>query len=458
MTEWDANTYARQSNLQQAMAGEVLALLDLQGTERVLDVGCGDGKLTAEIAARVASGSVVGVDPSRDMIAFAAGHFGTAARPNLRFAVADARRLPFRDEFDLVISFNALHWVPEQDAALASLRTALRPEGRAVLRLVPAGDRQSLEDVIEAVRQSPRWADHFMGFRKPYVHLTPAQYAAVAERNGLGVVRLHSQDKAWDFKTREAFVAFCQATLVEWTRMLPEAQRPAFIGDALDRYQLVAAERPGDENTFKFYQMDVVLVARPGAKGLPTTTQQTAAPGGRDPQLLNDLWEEHVRDEFVTRDTEATLATMVPEAYVNHVPVMTGGVGREQLREFYGRHFIPQMPPDTQIVPVSRTIGSDRLVDEMIFRFTHTREMDWMLPGLVPTGRRVEIPLVVIVHFRDGKLAHEHIYWDQASVLVQLGLLDPSGLPVAGAETAKKVMNPGLPSNELIRHKDAPCG
>ena len=167
-------------------------------------------------------------------------------------------------------------------------------------------------------------------------------------------------------------------------------------------------------------------------------------------QRLNDLWEEHLRDEFATRDTEATLDTMVPDAYVNHIPVMTGGVGRDALRTFYSRFFIPQMPADAEIVPVSRTIGDNRLVDELVFRFTHTLEMEWMLPGVAPTGKRVEIPLVVVVHFRDGKLAHEHIYWDQASVLVQLGLLPPSRLPVAGVETARKVVNPGLPSNELI--------
>jgi carboxymethylenebutenolidase len=167
-------------------------------------------------------------------------------------------------------------------------------------------------------------------------------------------------------------------------------------------------------------------------------------------QFLNDLWNEHVRDEFVTRDTGATLDTMVPDAYVNHIPVMTGGVGRDALRDFYSRHFIPKMPPDTEIVPISRTIGTDRLVDEMIFRFTHTIEMDWMLPGIPPTGKRVEVPLVVIVHFRERKLAHEHIYWDQASVLVQLGLLDSQTLPVIGGESARKVIDPSLPSNALM--------
>jgi len=162
------------------------------------------------------------------------------------------------------------------------------------------------------------------------------------------------------------------------------------------------------------------------------------------------LWEQHLECEFVTRDPEATLATMVEDAYVNHVPVLTGGIGKEQLREFYTRSFIPQMPPDTRITLVSRTVGDDRIVDEMIFNFTHSLTTDWMLPGVAPTGRRVEIPLVAIVHVRNGKLAHEHIYWDQASVLVQLGLLDAAKLPITGVESARKVLDPKLPSNELM--------
>jgi carboxymethylenebutenolidase len=165
---------------------------------------------------------------------------------------------------------------------------------------------------------------------------------------------------------------------------------------------------------------------------------------------LSDLWDEHVKYEFATRDTEDTLKTMVSDAYVNHVPVLTGGVGHDQLREFYSQRFIPQMPPDTSMTPVSRTIGIDRVVDEMVFEFTHTIKMDWMLPGVESTGKHVKAPLVVVVHFRDGKLAHEHIYWDQASVLAQLGLIDAQNLPVAGAESAEKVLDPKLPANELI--------
>jgi carboxymethylenebutenolidase len=167
-------------------------------------------------------------------------------------------------------------------------------------------------------------------------------------------------------------------------------------------------------------------------------------------QLLSDLWDEHVRDEFLTKDTVATLETMVPDAYVNHIPVLTGGKGRDQLSEFYSKHFIPKMPPDTEITPISRTIGSERLVEELIVRFTHSIEMDWMLPGIPHTGKRVECAVVAIVQFRDNKLYNEHIYWDQASVLVQLGLLDSSKLPIAGVETVRKLTNPGLPSNRLI--------
>jgi len=171
-------------------------------------------------------------------------------------------------------------------------------------------------------------------------------------------------------------------------------------------------------------------------------------------QRLIDIWEEHLRYEFTDRDAAATVGTMADDNYVNHVPVMTGGRGRDEMLEFYGEHFIPKMPADTQITPVCRTVGQGRVIDEQVFSFTHDIVMDWMLPGIPPTGRRVEIPLVVVVQIRDGDVECERIYWDQASVLVQLGLLDPTGLPVAGAETAHKLLDPGLPSNELIRRAE----
>ncbi|MGF1624426.1 MAG: dienelactone hydrolase family protein [Alphaproteobacteria bacterium] len=165
---------------------------------------------------------------------------------------------------------------------------------------------------------------------------------------------------------------------------------------------------------------------------------------------LSALWDKHCEYEFGTRDVDATMATMVAQPYVNHIPTMTGGVGYDLLHRFYKHHFIPKTPQDTQLVPISRTIGADRVVDEMLFCFTHDIEIDWMLPGVAPTGRYVEVPLVAIVCFRGDKLYNEHIYWDQASVLVQIGLLDAKLLPVAGVETARKLVDETLPSNTLM--------
>ena len=165
---------------------------------------------------------------------------------------------------------------------------------------------------------------------------------------------------------------------------------------------------------------------------------------------LESLWENHLHHEFGSRDTAATMATMVAEPYVNHIPTMTGGTGAAALSRFYAEHFIPKMPKDATLTPLSRTVGADRVVDELIFSFTHDEEIEWMLPGVAPTGKAVSVPLVAIVAFRGDRLHHEHIYWDQASVLVQVGLLQADGLPVAGAETARKAMDETLPSNRMI--------
>jgi len=168
------------------------------------------------------------------------------------------------------------------------------------------------------------------------------------------------------------------------------------------------------------------------------------------------LWDKHCEYEFATRNVADTMATMVPEPYVNHIPTMTGGVGHRMLAHFYQHHFVNSNPPDTTLTPISRTVGATQIVDELLFCFTHTCEIDWMLPGIAPTGKRVEIPLVAIVKFRGDKLYHEHIYWDQASVLVQIGKLDPAGLPVAGVETARKLLDESLPSNTLMPAWNAP--
>ncbi|RZU41634.1 class I SAM-dependent methyltransferase [Edaphobacter modestus] len=255
MTEWNAPEYARISALQQAMAAEVLSLLDLGDAKSVLDLGCGNGKVTAEIAARLPEGRIVGVDASADMIAFATDHFGPATHPNLRFAVSDIRRIGYEDEFDLIVSFNALHWIPEQAKALRAIRGAMKTGASAQLRLVPKGERKSLEDVLEETRKSQRWASYYDGYQDPYLQLTAAEYAELAEGNGLHVVSMDVKDKSWNFGSRAGFFAFGSVTFIEWTRRLPEEAKPEFIRDVLDRYSVVA----GDEKTFRFYQMDIRL-------------------------------------------------------------------------------------------------------------------------------------------------------------------------------------------------------
>lgn len=157
-------------------------------------------------------------------------------------------------------------------------------------------------------------------------------------------------------------------------------------------------------------------------------------------QVLLDAFQAHV-DAELRKDLDTTLLTMTSNPHINNIPTLIGGMGLEGVRQFYSS-LIPLgkfFPPDTEMVPVSRTIDKHQLVDEIIFKFTHSTEIGWMLPKIPPTGKRVEIPLVVIVGFSNGKVTHEHIYWDQASVLVQLGLLNPIGLPINGIETAKKM-------------------
>jgi carboxymethylenebutenolidase len=142
-----------------------------------------------------------------------------------------------------------------------------------------------------------------------------------------------------------------------------------------------------------------------------------------EPKELERLWSEHLEGEFGTKDVEATLATMVDDASINHIPVNTGGRGKQELRAFYRDVFIPSWPDDLQMQPINRVVGDDQIVDELHAGFTHTRPMDWFLPGVTPTNRKVEVDFVVVVQFRDGLIACERIYWDHATVLRQVGLL-----------------------------------
>lgn len=166
---------------------------------------------------------------------------------------------------------------------------------------------------------------------------------------------------------------------------------------------------------------------------------------------ITKLWERHLESEFAHKSPEEALATMTNDPRVTIVPTLIGGRGREELAHFYGNHFLDQLPPDMEVVPVSRTIGEHRLVDELVIRFTHTVRMDWVLPGIAPTGKRIEFAMAVVVHVEDGRIAAENLYWDNATILRQAGLLPDPGLPVLGAESARQMLDPCGPHNELLR-------
>ncbi len=250
MTDWSGEEYARLSGLQRAMITEAMAGLELDGADCILDIGCGDGFLTGAVADLVPDGMVVGADPSHRMIATAAS---SAARRGSgpRFVIADARRLPFAQCFDVAVSFNALHWVPEQDLALRQIATVLRPHGRVTIQVVCAGVRPSIEAVTMALCRSPRWAAWFDGFDAPYLHVESAGYVERAIAAGLVLDDLDVTDREWDFGSREAFAQWSAMGSTAWTDRLPHDRRAAFISEQVQEYEPFA----GAPGVLRYLQM-----------------------------------------------------------------------------------------------------------------------------------------------------------------------------------------------------------
>lgn len=252
MTNWDGEGYSRVSALQRAMADAAIAELSFAGNEHVLDVGCGDGFLTNAVARLVPDGRVVGADASFRMIATAhANSRGTAPF----FVVADARRLPFREAFDQVVSFNALHWVIDQHAALAQIAGVLRPGGRALIQMVCAGERTSVEALAMSVARSPSWAAAFDGFVAPFVHVDPVDFRALSAAAGLEVTAVTVADKEWDFGSRQAFAEWCAVGTTAWTDRLPEQDKQRFVDEMVDGYEHIV----GAPGIFRFLQMRATL-------------------------------------------------------------------------------------------------------------------------------------------------------------------------------------------------------
>jgi carboxymethylenebutenolidase len=168
---------------------------------------------------------------------------------------------------------------------------------------------------------------------------------------------------------------------------------------------------------------------------------------------LGSIFDTHVKCEFVDHDVAATMQTMVPEPYLLHVPTLIGGAGSREVRQFYEQNFVGKWPADTTFTQISRTVGEEQVVDELLLRFTHDVPLAFMLPGVPPTDKPVELPVVVVMKFENGKIAYEHIYWDQASLLVQVGLLDPKTFPVVGVDQARTVLDQSLPLNILMKRE-----
>ncbi len=253
VSQWDPDSYGHVNTLQQLVAERALADLVLDGGERVLDVGCGDGKVTAMIAARLTTGTVVGVDPSARMIDAARQLLPDTSRST--FMVGTAATLTFHASFDVATSFNALHWEIRWLEALRRIRSALRANGRALLVFVCDGQRPSLEDVVMQTCQSLRWQSAFDAFGAPFVHVDPDAYAAAADSAGFAVERLVVDDLEWDFGTRAAFIDWCAAGLVAWTGRLAPDDRADFVEDVISAY----AEVSGSDSRFRFLQCRIRL-------------------------------------------------------------------------------------------------------------------------------------------------------------------------------------------------------
>jgi carboxymethylenebutenolidase len=172
-------------------------------------------------------------------------------------------------------------------------------------------------------------------------------------------------------------------------------------------------------------------------------------------KATNALWDKHLESEFSQKDPDAALKTMTDNPRVTTVPTMVGGRGKAELRNFYARHFLNQIPPDIEVISVSRTIGQGRVVDELVVKFTHTLQMDWVLPGVPPTGKRIEFAAVAVVYTEGDRISAENLYYDTATVMKQAGLITDPKLPILGAEQARNMLSHTAPLNELLRRTES---
>ena len=251
ITDWDSQAYRQISDLQHWLASEALAGVSLHGYERVLHLGCRDGRITVAIADQLTAGSVLGIDVSPHMVR-AARTLVPPESTRVRFEIGDVLAMPFQDEFDIVMSFNVLHWVADQERALRGIAAALHGSGWALIQQVCQGPRPSLEQTAMRICAQPAWRRYFTGFQPPFRHIEPDTYPQLAAMAGLEVDELSVADLSWDFGTREAFTRWCRVGFAAWNaRLGSDAAIDEFIAEVLDAYTGVS----GSPRRFQFLQM-----------------------------------------------------------------------------------------------------------------------------------------------------------------------------------------------------------
>lgn len=252
MIKWDAVDYSRNSSAQLAWARELIGKLELSGSERVLDIGCGDGKVTAEIARMVPGGIVVGIDKSEDMIGLASASFPGDEWPNLSFARGDASRLGFCEDFDVVFSNATLHWVVDHAPILRGVARALKPRGRALLQMGGRGNAAGILGVVEEFCVSGRWAKYFAGITNPYGFYGPEEYSQWLSHAGLRTVRVELIRKDMAQQGKEGLAGWFRTTWLPYTQCVPEHLRDEFVGEVVERY---IERHPADKDGTVHVQM-----------------------------------------------------------------------------------------------------------------------------------------------------------------------------------------------------------
>lgn len=252
MYKWDAKDYHKSSVEQQKWARELILKLALKGSERVLDIGCGDGKVTAEIAEKLPKGSVLGIDNSEEMISFARENFSSKIYPNLAYQLMDARNMNFISEFDVVFSTTTLHWVNDHLPVLRGIKRSLKPRGRILLQMGGKGNAAKILEVLETIVNSKKWHRYFTDFTFPWAFYGADEYNIWLKDVELKAKRIELIPKDMIHKGKEGLVGWIRTTWLPYTQRIPKEFREDFICEIVDRY---AQSCPMDNEGFIHIQM-----------------------------------------------------------------------------------------------------------------------------------------------------------------------------------------------------------